>query len=60
MLTRVANTDLANRIVTDHVSLAINDTADNWREIPIAEAEAIKAQQEAMINEAISQHIVEG
>lgn len=55
MLTQAAETDIENRIVTSQVILAVNDSPDNWREIPKAEAEAILAQQEARLQQAVNE-----
>lgn len=48
------STTLSDRIVTQRVYLAVNDSADNWKEITAAEAEAIVAAQiaEAQASEA--------
>lgn len=55
MLTQAAETDIENRIVTSQVILAVNDSPSNWREIPKAEAEAILAQQEARLQQAVNE-----
>lgn len=55
MLTQAAETDIENRIVTSQVILAVNDSPDNWREIPKSEADAILAQQEARLQQAINE-----
>lgn len=42
------STTLSDRIVTQRVYLAVNDSADNWKEITAAEgAEIMAAQAEA-------------
>lgn len=39
------NIELANRIVTDRVYLAVNDTAERWKEITDEEAAQIAEAQ---------------
>lgn len=39
------NTPLQERIFTDKLYLAINDSPDNYKEITIAEAEELRRQQ---------------
>lgn len=43
--------ELQNRVFSDKVFLAVTDSPDNWKEITIAEADAIKAEQERLANE---------
>lgn len=45
-LTQEADVDLANRVVSSKVYLAVNDSPDNWREITDAEAEEIERMKE--------------
>lgn len=47
MLTQAAEVALIKRIVTPRVVLAVNDSADRWREITAGQAEEIKAAQAA-------------
>lgn len=47
MLTQATDIDINSRIVTDRVYLAVNDDAARWREITMAEAEDIRAEQRA-------------
>lgn len=47
-LTQASCGDVRNAILSKKVWLAANDSADNWREITVEEAEAIKAQQEEL------------
>ena len=54
ILTQSAETANENRIVTSQVILAVNDSPSNWREIPKSEANAILAQQEARLQQAIN------
>lgn len=44
-LTQAAQIPDSERLVTDRVYLAANDSPDAWREITAAEAEAIKARR---------------
>lgn len=50
MLTQ-ANTSIESAIITDKVYLAALDSPDNWKEITIEEANAIKQQQEDLIKQ---------
>lgn len=49
MLTQVGDVPIESCIVTDRVCLAVNDSPDNWREITKEEAEAIRAEQERIL-----------
>lgn len=40
--------EIQNRVFSDKVFLAVTDSVDNWKEITIAEANAIKAEQELL------------
>ena len=51
MLTQVFEVEIANRVVSDKVYLAVTDEPSNWKEITIAEAETIKAEQERLAEE---------
>lgn len=51
MLTQAGDVDLAARIITSVVYLAITDSPDNWREIPQAEADEILAAQQAAMEQ---------
>ena len=50
MLTQSANVELQNRVFSDEIWLASTDSADNWKDISIEEAEQIKKQQEELID----------
>ena len=50
MLTQ-ANTSIESAIITDKVYLAALDSPDNWKEITIEEADAIKQQQEELLKQ---------
>lgn len=45
------NTSIENAVITDKVYLAVLDSPDNWKEITIEEANAIKQQQEELIKQ---------
>lgn len=49
MLTQAADVPVEIRIITDRVYLAVNDSADNWREITNEEANAIRNEQVAIM-----------
>lgn len=45
-LTQASDVDILQRLITKKVYLAVNDSADNWKEITDEEAEEYKAQIE--------------
>ena len=51
MLTQAFEVEIANRVVSDKVYLAVNDEPSNWKEITQAEADEIIAEQERLANE---------
>lgn len=51
MLTQAQEVEIQNRVVSDKVYLAVTDEPSNWKEITIAEAESIIAEQERIANE---------
>ena len=51
MLTQAFEVDIQNRVVSEKVYLAVTDEPSNWKEITIAEADEIKAEQERIANE---------
>lgn len=55
LLTQSADVELQNRVFSEELWLAATDSPDNWKDIPIAEAESIKKQQEELIDN--EQHI---
>lgn len=50
-LTQAGEVEIENRIISDKVYLAVNDSAENWAEITIEEADAIIAEQEKIAQE---------
>lgn len=63
-LTQTADVPLRERVVTDQpIYLAAQDAPDNWREIPVAEAEeylnAQREEREADIPQEVRQIIME-
>ena len=50
MLTQSADVELQNRVFSEEIWLASTDSADNWQDISIEEAEQIKKQQEELIS----------
>lgn len=50
-LTQAADVAPADRIVTAVVTLASNDSAAAWREIPAAEGDAIRAEQRKVLEQ---------
>ena len=51
MLTQAFEVEIQNRVVSEKVYLAVTDEPSNWKEISIAEADAIIAEQERLANE---------
>lgn len=51
MLTQAFDVEIANRVVSEKVYLAVTDEPSNWKDITIEEADAIKAEQERIANE---------
>ena len=51
MLTQAFDVEIANRVVSEKVYLAVTDEPSNWKEITIAEADEIIAEQERLANE---------
>lgn len=51
MLTQAFEVEITNRVVSEKVYLAVTDEPSNWKEITIAEAESIKAEQERLAEE---------
>lgn len=52
MLTQAADVAIEDRVISDKVFLAVNDRAENWKEITDAEAVAIRAGQEEAARKA--------
>lgn len=51
MLTQAFEVEIANRVVSEKVYLAVTDEPSNWKEITITEADAIIAEQERLAEE---------
>ena len=51
LLTQSADVELQERIFSEEVWLAATDSPDNWKDIPLGEAESIKKQQEELQQE---------
>lgn len=49
LLTQSADVELQNRVFSEEIWLASTDSADNWSDISIEDAETIKKQQEELI-----------
>ena len=50
LLTQSANVELQNRVFSDEIWLASTDSADNWKDISIEDAEQLKKQQQELIS----------
>lgn len=46
-LTQAAEVAIEERVISDRVFLGVNDCPENWKEITDAEAEEVKARQDA-------------
>ena len=51
LLTQSADIDIKERVFSEEVWLASTDSADNWKDITIEEADQIKKEQEAIMAE---------
>lgn len=47
LLTQSADVDVKERIFSEEIWLASTDSADNWKDVTIEEADKIKKEQEA-------------
>ena len=50
VLTQSADVELQNRVFSEEIWLASTDATENWKDITIEEAEALKRQQEELAN----------
>lgn len=50
VLTQSAEVELPNRVFSEEIWLAATDAPENWKDITIEEAEALKRQQEELAN----------
>lgn len=50
VLTQSGEVELANRIFSEKIFLAVNDSPDNWMEITIDEANKLKMEIESLHN----------
>lgn len=50
LLTQSADVELQNRVFSEEIWLAATDSAENWKDISIEEAEQLKKQQEEFAN----------
>ena len=50
VLTQSADVELQNRVFSEEIWLAATDSPENWKDISIEEAEALKRQQEQLAN----------
>lgn len=50
-LTQSYDIDIENRVLTDKLFLAVNDSKDNWKDITAQEAEEIRAEKQVLIEE---------
>ena len=58
LLTQSADVDVKERIFSEEIWLASTDSADNWKDITIEEADKIKKEQEeAMAEEQTSRQV---
>lgn len=57
LLTQSADVELQNRIFSEELWLAATDSPDNWKDIPLDEAESIKKQQEELQSQITEENI---
>lgn len=50
LLTQSADVELQNRVFSEEIWLASNDSPNNWKDISLEEAEQIKKQREELIS----------
>ena len=50
LLTQSADVELQNRVFSEEIWLASNDSPNNWKDISIKEAEQIKKQQVELLS----------
>ena len=50
VLTQSADVELQNRVFSEEIWLAATDRPENWKDISIEEADALKKQQEELAN----------
>lgn len=55
LLTQSADVDILERIFSEEIWLASTDSANNWKDITIEEADQIKKEQETAIAEELEQ-----
>ena len=55
VLTQSADVELQNRVFSEEIWLAATDAPENWKDIAIEEAEALKQQQEELSNSQITE-----
>lgn len=51
LLTQSADVDVKERIFSEEIWLASTDSADNWKDVTIEEADKIKREQEVAMTE---------
>ena len=51
VLTQSADVELQNRVFSEEIWLAATDSPENWKDISIEEAEALKRQQDELAKE---------
>ena len=59
LLTQSADVDVKERIFSEEIWLASTDSADNWKDITIEEADKIRKEQEKAIAEEQTSRQVE-
>ena len=55
VLTQSADVELQNRVFSEEIWLAATDAPENWKDISIEEAEALKKQQEELANSQLTE-----
>ena len=57
LLTQSADIDVKERIFSEEIWLASTDSADNWKDITIEEADKMKEQEAAMAEKQASEQM---
>ena len=55
LLTQSTDVELQNRVFSEEIWLAANESADNWKDISIEDAESLKKQQEELSKKQLTE-----
>lgn len=57
LLTQSADIELQNRVFSEELWLASTDSPNNWKDIPLADAESLKKQQEEIQSQITEENL---